>query len=74
MLLDSVKQVQRLRRCQNPIASPCSEKEMPYAGAGSAVGSRLGFDGQEKDKIGARKPKVRAVQGKAALDRIQTCP
>ena len=45
---------------------------MPLSGAGPAVGSRLGFDGQEKDKIGARKPMLHIQQGRAAYGQLWT--
>lgn len=37
---------------------------------GGGAGSRLWFDGQEKDKIGARKPMGRAEQGRVACGQL----
>ena len=36
-------------------------------GGGVAAGLRLGFDGQEKDKIGTRNPMVLIEQGRVAF-------
>lgn len=39
-------------------------------GGGVAAGLRLGFDGQEKDKIGARKPTHGIQQGRPACGQL----
>ena len=41
-------------------------------GGGEVAGSRLEFDGQEKDKIGARKPMLGIQQGRAAYGQLWT--